>query len=52
MTHNSPDTLPQAAVSIEASLAAIRPVALSAALRWLALGLASGRSRSVRRPPG
>jgi uncharacterized membrane protein len=40
MTHNSPDTLPQAAVSIEASLAAIRPVAISAPLRWLALGLA------------
>ena len=37
MTHNSPDTLPQAAVSIEASLAGIRPVALSAPLRWLAL---------------
>ena len=37
MTNNSPDTLPQAAVSIEASLAAIRPVAISAPLRWLAL---------------
>ncbi len=40
MTNNSPDMLPQVTTSIESGLAAIRPVAITAPLRWLVLGFA------------
>jgi uncharacterized membrane protein len=40
MADNKPESLPPAGVSIETSLAAIRPVTLGAPLHWLFLGLA------------